>query len=254
MNYKKIISLFIIVFINSCTTYPIDKKEDKKKIIYKKNFTNKGFALVYDENLYKKKIITKELDNRSLIIFQKNLKKGTNVRVKNLVNEMYIIASVGADSEYPKFNNSILSQRVANEINFDPNNPYIEIYEILENSSFIIKKTKTFEEEKNVADKAPVDTISINDLNKKIKPNKKIKKIEFNYIIKIADFYYKDSAKSIIKRIKEKNSINNLKLQVLTNTKHRVYMGPFYKINSLQKAFNDISILNFENIEIIKNE
>ena len=30
--------------------------------------------------------------------------------------------------------------------------------------------------------------------------------------------------------------------------------GPFNNINSLQKSFNDISILEFENIEIIKND
>ena len=31
-------------------------------------------------------------------------------------------------------------------------------------------------------------------------------------------------------------------------------MGPFNNIKSLQKAFNDINILEFENIEIIKND
>ena len=239
--------------MNGCTTYPIDQK-NLKKVIYKKSFINKGFALVYNDNLYKKKIINKKLNNRSLIIFQKNLKKGTQVRIKNLINNKSVIAIVGVKSKYPIFNNSILSQRIAEQIDLDINNPYVEIYEILDNSLFIIKKTKTFDEEKNVADKAPVDTISINDLNKKIITNNKIKKVKFNYIIKIADFYYKESAKSLIKRIKDENSINNLRLQVITNTKYRVFLGPFYKINSLQNAFNDIHILEFENIEIIKND
>ena len=40
-----------------------------------------------------------------------------------------------------------------------------EIKEIKNNSIFLAKKSKTFDEEKNVANKAPVDTISINDLN-----------------------------------------------------------------------------------------
>jgi cell division protein FtsN len=38
----------------------------------------------------------------------------------------------------------------------------------------------------------------------------------------------------------------------MTEDKYRVYLGPFNNINSLQKSFNDISILNFENIEIIR--
>ena len=256
MNYKKIFSIFLIILINGCVNYPIQNKSEKN-LIYKKNFINKGFTLIYDDDLYKKKIISRKLDNRSLTIFQKNLSKGTNVRVKNLINNKSIVATVGIKSEYPQFNNSILSKRIANLIKLNPTNPYIEIYEILDNSSSIIKKTKTFEEEKKVADKAPVETISINDLNKKkktkTKKRKKINEVKFNYIIKIGDFYYKDSAKSLIKRIKIDTLINDIRLQVITTTKYRVFLGPFYNINSLQNAFNDINILNFENIEIIKN-
>ena len=253
MNYKKFFSISLIILTVSCVSYPIEKKSSKN-IIYKKSFINKGFALVYDNTLYEKKIINKKLDNRSLVIFQKNLKKGSNVRIKNLLNNKSVMAKVGTKSDYPIFNNSILTKRIADQINLNIDNPYVEIFEILENSSFIIKKAKTFDEEKNVADKAPVDKISINDLNKKVIKKKKIKDIKFNYIIKIADFYYKDSAKSLIKRIKQETSINNIRLQVISNIKYRVFFGPFYNIISLQKAFNDIHILDFENIEIIKND
>jgi len=45
-----------------------------------------------------------------------------------------------------------------------------------------------------------------------------------------------------------------LKSKKLMKKKYRVYTGPFNNINSLQKSFNDISILEFENIEIIKND
>jgi hypothetical protein len=252
MNYKKKFSIFIIILISGCVTYPIQINTDKK-IVYKKSFINKGFTLIYNDDLYEKKIISKKLDNRSLTIFQKNLKKGTNVRVKNLINNKSIAATVGIKSEYPLFNNSILSKRIADLIDLNITNPYVEIYEILENSSSIIKKTKTFEEEKKVADKAPVETISINDLNKKKKIKKKINKVKFNYVVKIADLYYRDSAETLIKRIKKLTPKNVIRLQVITKTKYRVFLGPFYNIKSLQNAFNDINILNFENIEIIKN-
>jgi len=252
MNYKKKFSIFIIILISGCVTYPIQINTDKK-IVYKKSFINKGFTLIYNDDLYEKKIISKKLDNRSLTIFQKNLKKGTNVRVKNLINNKSIAATVGIKSEYPLFNNSILSKRIADLIDLNITNPYVEIYEILENSSSIIKKTKTFEEEKKVADKAPVETISINDLNKKKKIKKKINKVKFNYVVKIADLYYRDSAETLIKRIKKLTPKNVIRLQVITKTKYRVFLGPFYNIKSLQNAYNDINILNFENIEIIKN-
>ena len=63
------------------------------------------------------------------------------------------------------FYNSIVSQRISDELDINYNQPYIEIKEIKNNSIFLAKKSKIFEEEKNVANKAPVDTISINDLN-----------------------------------------------------------------------------------------
>ena len=56
------------------------------------------------------------------------------------------------------------------------------------------------------------------------------------------------------KRIKIESPIKNSKIKKISDKKYRVYLGPFNDINSLQKSFNDISILQFENIEIIKND
>ena len=251
MNYKYILITFFFV-ISGCTTYTIDKNEIIT--LNKKSFQNKGFALVYNDKLFKKKIISKKMDHRSLTIFQKNLKKGTTVRIKNILNNKTIIAKVGNKSKYPIFNNSVISNRVSKEIDLDPNEPYVEIFEILNNSSFIAKKAKMFDEEKQVADKAPIDSISINDLNSDVTKTEQVKQNKFNYSIKIADFYFKDTALTMFDRIKKETSVNKIGVQTLSNTQYRVFLGPFYNINSLQKAFNDINVLQFENIEIIKND
>ena len=58
----------------------------------------------------------------------------------------------------------------------------------------------------------------------------------------------------MLKRIKTESLIKNPKIEKITKNKYRVYLGPFNNINSLQKSYNDISILQFENIEIIKND
>ena len=252
MNYKYffIILLFII---SACSTSNVTN--NKVKPLNKSKFQNKGFALVYSNDLFKKKIISKKMDDRSLIIFQKNLKKGTTVKIKNILNDKTILAKVGKKSQYPLFNNSVISDRISKEIDLDPNEPYIEIFEILNNSSFVAKKAKTFDEEKKVADKAPIDSISVNDLNSDV--SKKIEKEnekKFDYTIKIADFYFKDTALSMIDRIKKETPVDDFGIKKLSNTEYRVYLGPFYSINSLQKAFNDINVLQFENIEIIKND
>jgi len=250
MNYKNFLVIFFVI-ISECSTFVVT--DNHKKIINKKSFTNKGFALIYSDNLYKQKIILKKLDQRGLTIFQKNLRKGTFVKIKNILNNKAIIAQVGSSSKYPLFNNSVISTRIAQEIEIDLNEPYIEIFEILENSSFIAKKSKTFNEEKKVAEKAPIETININDLNK-TKKIKKINKKKFNYIIKIADFYFKDTAKSMMIRIKKETNIKSVSSQNLSDNEYRVFLGPYDNIKSLQKAFNDISVLEFENIEIIKND
>jgi len=251
MNYR-ILLILSIFFFNSCSINTTSVKLDVK--LSKSGFKNNGFALIYNDNLYKNKIISSKLENRELLIFQRNLKKGTVVKIKNNMNNKSIIAKVGKKSKYPFFNNSVITKRIASTIELDLDEPYVEITEILNNSSFIAKKAKTFEEEKKVANKAPIESISINDLNSNKKKIKKINKKKFSYIIKIADFYFIDSANLMIKRIKQKTTVKKIKLKSLSQTNYRVFLGPFNNLNSLKKAFNDISLLNFENIEIIKND
>ena len=169
------------------------------------------------------------------------------------INNKSILAKVGANSKYPNFYNSVISQRIFDELELNHEEPYVEIATVSVNSTFVAKKAKMYDEEKEVADKAPVDGISISDLSTNNKKNEKIKvTTKFNYIIKIADFYYEKTAKLMQKRIKDELSIKNSKINQISNTNFRVYMGPFDNIKSLKKAFDDISPLNFENIEIIK--
>ena len=156
--------------------------------------------------------------------------------------------------KYPSFNNVVLSARIAEELDLDLKEPYVEILEILENSIFVAQKAKTYDEEKNVAVKAPVDGININDLNIGKNDVKETYNTKFSYTIKIADFYFNDTALLMISRIKSKSLIENPKIKKISDKKYRVYLGPFDNINSLQKSYNDISILEFENIEIIKND
>ena len=217
-------------------------------------YSNKGFALVYSESLYKKKIIDKKMDERSLTIFHKNLKANTQVKITNILNNKSLIATVKKNYKYPSFNNAVLSPRIAEELDLDDKQPYVEILEILENSIFIAKKAKTYDEEKNVAVKAPVKKISISDLKIVKKNNKNNSIIKFSYIIKIADFYFNDTALMMLDRIKAESLIRNPMIKKISDKKFRVYLGPFTNINSLQKSYNDISILNFDNLEIIKND
>ena len=238
--------------LNNCTTTNLTKNTISNSL--DNPFINKGFSLIYSDKFYDNKIISKKIDERSLIIFQKNLKKNTQVKITNLLNNKSLIAIVGKKAEYPLFNNSVISKRIATELQLDISEAYIEIIAISENSLFIAKKAKTFEEEKNVANKVPVKAISINDLNTNKIDNKKVLINKFSYVIKIADFYFEDTASMMIKRIKDETNTQKPRIKKISNNQYRVYLGPFRNINSLQKSFNDINILEFDNIEIIKND
>ena len=250
MNYK--IFAIVFLFLYSCTATNINNKSIETSLD-KTIFSNKGFALVFNEDLKKNKIINKTIDDRSLVIFQKNLKKNTNVKITNLLNNKSILAKVGPKSNYPNFYNSVISKRIYAELDLSESEPYIQISSVSVNSTFLAKKAKMYDEEKKVANKAPVDGISVSDLSKnKNKNKKKVIEKNFSYIIKIADFYYENSAKLMQKRIKDELKLNTSKISKISNTNFRVYLGPYKNLKSLKKAFDDINPLNFENIEIIK--
>ena len=249
MNYKNLLIIFIFL-LTSCSIENTHFKKDK--LTKKSAFKNNGFTLVYSDSLYKKKIISLKLDDRDMIIFQKNLKKNTFVKITNLINDKSIIVSVGDNANYPEFYNSVISLRISEELELNAEQPYVNIKEIHGTSTFIANKAKTFEEERNVAEKAPVDDITIKSIG--ISDNKKITKKtnnEFSYIIKIADLYFLDSAEQLKNRIKKDTKVKKINIEKMTKTKYRVYLGPFKSLNSLKKSFNDISVLDFENLEIL---
>jgi hypothetical protein len=252
MLYKKLLILCCLILLNNCSATTLTKNKSFNSL--GNPFTNKGFSLIFSDKLYTDKIISKKIDERSLVIFQKNLKKDTIVKITNILNNKSIIGTVGINADYPLFNNAVLSSRIADEIGLNENEPYVEILEVLEDSIFVAKKAKTFQEEEKVADKAPINSINISDLNTKQANTKNVLSKKFSYEIKIVDFYFNDTALLLVDRIINETKIKDPKIKKINEKKYRVYAGPFNNINSLQKSFNDISILEFENIEIIKND
>ena len=249
MRFK--ITIFFLIFVTSCIKdinyQNINFPETNTK------FTNSGFALIYDDTLYSDKVINKKMNDRDLIIFQKNLKKGTSVKILNPDNNKSLVAQVGKKSNYPNFNNAVISKRIATELELKVYEPFIVIEEIHHNSSFIAKKAKTFDEEKKVANKAPVEKIIVKDLNQSSTKvdGSKIKK--FSYSIKIADFYFKESAESMKQRILSESSIKKVVILKLSKNQFRVILGPYLDLKSLQKEYNKLDKLKFENIEILRN-
>ena len=248
MKFRLIFFIILSILLTNCeyssnTTKKID-------INFDNNYKNSGFALIFNDNLDK----IKKIEKRSLNIYHKSLKRNSLVKITNPSNGKYLIANVKSNRvKFSNFYNSILSLRIAEELELDLIEPYIEIISISKDSTFIAKKAKMYEEEKKVAEKAPVDGILINDLNLKEKKKKTLKSKKFSYVIKVADFYYKDTAKMMSERIRSEISIKNLKIVKISQTKYRLLIGPFNDIQSLKKSFEEMSLFNFENLEILKN-
>ncbi len=252
MNLNKIYTLFLIFFFTAC-----QQIDSQKKIInystYLK-YSNTGFALVYDDKLKQSKKISQKIDNRALVIFHKKIKKNSFVKITNPVNDKSIIAKVVSNNaQFSDLYNSVITTRIADELALDFKEPYVDLILISENSTFVAKKAKTFDEEKNVAEKAPVDGITIDNLGSDTNEENKVKKQKFLYSIKIADFYYKDSAENMILRIKKETNLKNPLIKKLSKTKYRVLLGPFNDIKKLEKSFDEIKLLEFENLEILKD-
>ena len=75
------IIIFLAIILTSCET-------TKKKVITNKdfkNYSNDGFALIYNNDIFKKRIVSKKIDQRSLIIFNNKLNRDTDIKITNLL-------------------------------------------------------------------------------------------------------------------------------------------------------------------------
>ena len=75
MNYKNLIILSWLLILTGCNEYRLNENSISQQSILK--YKNSGFALVYNNQLKKDKKISQKIDNRSLLIFHKNLKKNS---------------------------------------------------------------------------------------------------------------------------------------------------------------------------------
>ena len=249
MKFKNIV-LVVIFFLTSCEQYQVNNTKNIQEIIEAK-YNNSGFALIYKDELNIKK-----LDNRSLQLFHNKLKRKSFVKITNPVNNKSLIAEVKSNKvKFSNFYNSVISSRIAETLELDSNEPFIEIVLISKNSTFVAKKAKTFEEEKKVAEKAPIDGIKISNLSNSENENQvQFSNNQFSYSIKVADFYYKQTAQLMVDRINNETSLNNLKILTLSQTNYRVLIGPFNDIKTLEESFEQMKNLYFENLQVLKND
>ena len=219
-----------------------------------KTYMGNGFAYIYNNDDYKKKITKKKFDNNKPLIGHSKLKRGTIVRIVNPNNNKSITLKVKKKTNYPEFYQILITESVADKLQLDRSVPFVEIQEIKKNKSFVAKKAKTFNEEKKIYSSAPVDIVKIDNISKSSKPRKKnIKK----FSIIIADFYSLESAQNLKKNlVKELSNFKdkNIILKKITNKRFLVLTKPYSTVNSLKNDYIALKKYGFEELEIKLHE
>ena len=83
----------------------------------------------------------KKIDDRSLLIYHKSLKRKSAIKITNPKNGKSLIAEVKSNKQkFSEFYNSIISKRIAEDLELDFNEPYIEIILISKDSNIYCKK------------------------------------------------------------------------------------------------------------------
>ena len=245
MKYKLII-LFLL--LTSCA-------QNYSKSELNKPFSSKGFAYIYDEEDFINKTIKKRLDNESLQMAHNKLRPGSLVKVINVKTNDSIILKNSKRFEYPEFYKILITKPVADKLNLQIDLPLVEVIEIKKNQSFVAKKTKIFKEEEKLHNNAPVETVTINNISK----NKKIKNkaIKDKFYIIIAEFYSKNSASLLKKRItQELTNFDSKKLYINSRKSNKITLlaGPYNSINLMKNDYIQLKNFGFEELDISINE
>ena len=240
--------IYIFVFLFSCTQdMKIIKKHSKAR---EPTYSSIGFALIYEDSLFESKIVNKKLNNDQNYVLHSFLKINTLVSISNPFNSKSLTVKIKTTSKYPSIYNIVITKKMADNLNLDINNPYVEVIEIKKNDKFIAKEASIFEEEKNVANKMPVTSIDINDLSVST-PKIKVKKKKPSYIINIAEFYFFESAEAIKNRFEKEANLVNITIEKISKNKFKVYSGPYASFNSMKETYLSLNELGFENLDVI---
>ena len=180
------------------------------------------------------------------------LRKNTPIRITNPENSKSILTKIYKTAEYPQIFNIVISKKVAEILDLDENDPFVEIIEVKKNKTFVAKKSNTYDEEKNVADKAPVDEIKMDELSTtESKTNIKVSK-KNNFFLIIGDFYYQESAINLKDELSKKVKTDKFLINKINKNSYRLALGPFKNFKALKSSYISLNNLGFDNLEVYK--
>ena len=236
--------LLIILFLFSC----VNNNYNTSSTIF---YSSKGFALVYNEQDYKNKIVSKKLNTDKIEASHSKIRRNSIILITNPVNNKSVTLKVSNKSKYPDFYNVLITDKLSKKLELDPDLPFVEIEERVKNKSFIAKKAVTFSEEKNVLTKVPVTKVKINNISKSNNNNFKSKN---KYSIIIGNFYSKKWATGLIDILVNENIKKDVFIvKKLSKNNYQLSAGPYTSINTLKNDYFKLNKYGFDNLDIEKN-
>ena len=137
--------IYIFVFLFSCTQdMKIIKKHSKVKV-REPTYSSIGFALIYEDSLFESKIVNKKLNNDQNYVLHSFLIDNTLISISNPFNSKSLTAKIRKTINYPSIYNIVITKKMADKLELDINNPYVEVLSIRENDKFIAKEASIFE-------------------------------------------------------------------------------------------------------------
>jgi len=256
---KKIILLSVIIILGACANYKTDRP---KQIKERKFYSSNGFALIYnvglfeqggiDKKLNNNEVVDNKLNNEQIIAIHSSLKKNTLIKIINPEPSKVVETKIFRRSNYPKIFNIVLSKKIATILELNLDNPYVEVFEVKKNKTFIAKEGNIYEEEKQVVESAPIDEVKMDNLSAEQTDIKKELDKNNNFVLVISDFYYYDSAQNLREELVKKTQINNFSVKKINDSKYRLSVGPFKNFNALKSIYISLNNLGFEGINIYK--
>ena len=234
--------IIILLLLASCANY---STTSNKYVPY----SSKGFAHIFY------KLEDKKKNYSELFVSHNKLYRGTKIRIVNPENKQFLDLHVSSKIKYDNFYKASISESIAKKLKLNLDLPFVEIYEIKKNKSFIAKKAVTEIEERKISNKAPVEKISINNISNIETKKNKTKQIK-KYSIIIAEFYSKESAIELKKKLN--NIINADKKLIHIREKNKknyeLLMGPYNTIKLLKNDYIALNNFGFEDLDIKINE
>ena len=237
--------IIIFLVISSCSG-------NYTKVSNKSPYSAKGFAYIYKDLNNPMNNIKVKLDNTVPQIAQKNIRINSLVKIINPKTKDSIVVKNLKKSNYPDFYKIIITEPIAEKLNLNKKLPLVEILEIKRNKSFVAKKAKIYNEEKQISSNAPVTSVEISNISKN-KDKIKNQRIQDFYIL-IGSFYSKETAKFLKKRIiKEIPSYDIKKLKIIeeSNNKINLISGSYNTINLMKNDYINLKNFGFEELDII---